>query len=70
MHPAAMDEAWKTSMGDLLKPVTNHMHNDDHVCERCDRQFVLGMTFGEVFEGMFHDMPIVSLVCGECFMGR
>ena len=70
MHSDVLDEAWKLALGDLLKPVTQSMHDYDHVCESCDRQFALGMTFGEIFEGMFGKWPIVSLVCGECFMGR
>ena len=70
MHSDVLDKAWKLALGDLLKPVTPAMHNADHVCESCDRQFVLGMTFGEIFEGMFRDYPIFGIVCGECFMAR
>ena len=70
MHPniLALDgNTYRTRMT-LLKPVTQKMNDADHVCEKCDRQFILGMTFGEIFEGMFGDMPIMSVVCGECFM--
>lgn len=67
MHPDVLEI--KTTKEILsLKPVTLEMHNDDHVCEACDRQFVIGMLYGEQFEGMFGEYPIVALVCGECFM--
>jgi hypothetical protein len=66
-HPDVLDQKTERELMSL-KPVTVEMHNDDHVCERCDQQFVVGMFFGETFEGMFHGYPIVSLVCGDCFM--
>ena len=67
MHPDALDQ--KTADEILsLKPVTLAMHSDDWVCEKCDRQFVIGMLYGEMFEGMFGEYPITSLVCGKCFM--
>jgi len=67
MHPDALDV--KTTDEIIgLKPVTQAMHDDDWVCEGCNQQFVLGMLFGERFEGMYHGTPVVSLVCGTCFM--
>ena len=71
MHPDILNidgNVYRTRMT-LLKPVTQTMNDEDHVCENCNRQFVIGMLFGEIFEGMFHDIPIMTLVCGECFMG-
>lgn len=69
IHPEVLDQKARDAiMG--LKRVTQRMNDEDWVCENCDRQFKLGQVFGEKFEGMFHDMPIVSLVCGECFWGQ
>lgn len=70
MHPDVLDEAWKLALGPLLKAVTPLMDREDWVCEQCDKQFQLGMTYGELFEGMFGEYPIVSLVCGDCFLAR
>lgn len=67
MHPEVMDQKTRQELLSL-KPVTLAMHADDHVCEKCDQQFRTGMYFGESFEGMFQGMPIVSLICGDCFM--
>lgn len=66
MHPDILDQKTEAEVMSL-SPVTQEMHDDDWVCEGCDRQFTLGMVFGERFEGMFNMMPIVSLICGECF---
>jgi hypothetical protein len=66
MHPDILDQ--KTEREILsLQPVTAEMHDDDLVCERCDRQFRIGMVFGESFEGMYRGNAIVSLICGTCF---
>jgi hypothetical protein len=70
MHPDILSiegDAYRARMS-LLRPVTLRMSSEDWVCENCDRQFVMGMLFGEIFEAMFGDMPIMSTVCGECFM--
>jgi hypothetical protein len=66
IHPATLDQ--KTNNEILsLSPVNQSMHDQDWVCESCDRQFRLGMVYGEQIEGMFNGLPVVSLVCGECF---
>ena len=71
MHPDVLaDQISGELQASLLKPVTQKMNDDDWVCEDCDKQFRLGMLYGEVFEGIFNEMPIMSLVCGECFMAR
>jgi hypothetical protein len=67
-HPDVLDQRTEQEVLSL-KPVTQEMDDADHVCEQCDRQFEVGMFFGESFEGMFHGHPIVSLVCGDCFIG-
>lgn len=67
MHPEVMDQKTQKELLSL-KPVNIDMHEADHVCEKCDQQFRIGMFYGESFEGMFQGMPIVSLICGDCFM--
>jgi len=68
MHPYILDQRTETEVL-TLKRVTQEMNDDDQVCEKCDQQFRTGMLFGESFEGMFHGMPVVSLICGGCFIG-
>lgn len=71
MHPDVVVDQVSTGLqASLLKPVTQAMNDDDWVCEDCDEQFLLGQLYGEVFEGLVGDKPIVSLVCGECYMAR
>ena len=68
MHPDSLDATQSTEYYFGLKPVTQEMHDDDHVCERCDKQFVRGMVYVEVPEAMLGDMPIMSVICGGCFL--
>lgn len=68
MHSDVMNEARKWAAMTLLSPVTLDMHNEDWVCEKCNNQFVIGQVFGEIFEGMVGSFPLVSRVCGTCFM--
>lgn len=71
MHPDVAEDLTAAMSRDgkleFLKPVTQRMNDEDWVCERCDTQFALGQVFGEEFEGIVGDMPIISLVCGTCF---
>ena len=67
MHPDVLDQRTEKEVLSL-SPVTQEMNDDDQVCENCDKQFCLGQLFGEQFEGIYHGYPVVSLVCGECFM--
>lgn len=68
MHPSILDQRTESEILSL-KLVTQAMNDDDQVCEQCDQQFKTGMLFGESFEGMYHGIPVVSLVCGGCFIG-
>ena len=67
MHPDALDTVAKDAMAQL-RPVTQKMNDDDWVCDACDKQFAFGQLFGERFEGMVGDQPIVSLICAVCYM--
>ena len=67
MHPDILDQRTEEEILSL-RPVTLEMHADDQVCENCNRQFRAGMLFGESFEGMFHGVAVVSIICGTCFM--
>lgn len=66
MHPDFLDQRVIEELLSL-KPVTQEMSDEDWVCEQCDKQFSLDQVYGELFEGMYHGMPVVSRVCGPCF---
>ena len=71
IHPDVLVDGLSTTLqASLLSPVTQRMNDDDWVCEDCDKQFRLGMLYGEIFEGMFDTYPLVAFVCGECYMAR
>jgi hypothetical protein len=67
IHPDVLEQKTEDEIL-TLRPVTQKMNDEDWVCESCDEQFELGQMFGEQFEGFYYGTPIVSLVCGECFM--